>query len=77
MKKLKLFFSTLVVCSALIFTNPVVAQDNTGTRTESTTDTDDDDDDSGKYGLAGLLGLLGLLGLKRRDDDRRRDTTIR
>jgi MYXO-CTERM domain-containing protein len=80
MKKLKLFFGAFAVCSTLMFSNPVMAQDNTGgtsTSTTAGTTDDDDDDDSGKYGLAGLLGLLGLLGLKRRDDDRRRDTTIR
>lgn len=81
MKKLKLFLGAFAVCSTLMFSNPVMAQDNSGTGTGTSTtagtrDDDDDDDDSGKYGLAGLLGLLGLLGLKRRDDDRR-TTTVR
>lgn len=51
--------------------NVALAQTQTDTGTEQTTN---DDGDGGRWGLLGLLGLAGLAGLARRDrDDRRVD----
>ena len=43
-----------------------VAQNDTTTTVNTSTD-DADDDDNDNWGLLGLLGLFGLLGLKRRE----------
>lgn len=75
MKKLTKTMCTLAICISLSAA-PAMAQtgDNTGSGT--TMSSSDDHDDSGKWGLLGLAGLLGLLGLRRRDDDRHRNTTV-
>ena len=45
-----------------------IAQNDTSTTVNSSTnDADDADDDNDNWGLLGLLGLVGLLGLKRRE----------
>jgi MYXO-CTERM domain-containing protein len=74
MKKVTKVFSVIALTLVLGFATPVVAQ-NTGDNTSTMATANDNDDDTGKWGLAGLLGLLGLLGLKRRDDDKHRNTT--
>lgn len=53
--------------------NPILAQ--TG-ETTSASASRGDDGGSGKWGLLGLAGLIGLLGLKRKDDDRHRNTNV-
>jgi MYXO-CTERM domain-containing protein len=73
MKQLtKNFVAVMVCCSLTIFT-PMLAQNESDTRTSQTVDRDDNDD-AGNWGLLGLAGLLGLLGLRRRDDDNRTRT---
>lgn len=76
MKKLTKTICVLAICTSLS-AGPAMAQtgDNTSTGTTATSSSNDDDD-SGKWGLLGLAGLLGLLGLRRRDDDRHRNTTV-
>lgn len=75
MKKVTRFLGVLTLTAFLGFSSPVVmAQTGDNTTTSASVD-DDEDDDNGDWGLAGLLGLLGLLGLRRRDDDRHRNTT--
>nr|CAA9530862.1 MAG: hypothetical protein AVDCRST_MAG96-3548 [uncultured Segetibacter sp.] len=67
--------SILAVSAFLAVSSPTMAQtssDNRGTTATS----NDDDDDSEKWRLLGLAGLLDLLGLKRRDDDRHRNTSV-
>ena len=78
MKKMSMITKTISVITLAVFLaagNPVIAQtsDNTSTSASSNNDRNDD---SGKWGLLGLAGLLGLLGLRRRDDDRHRNTTV-
>jgi MYXO-CTERM domain-containing protein len=74
MKKVKTALCAVMLCGAMMFATPVLAQ-NDNTATNQAVDRDDDDDDTGKWGLVGLLGLIGLAGLKRRDDDIRTRTT--
>ena len=75
MKMITKTIGILALSAFLAVSSPTMAQ--TGTDNTSTTaSSDDDDDDSGKWGLLGLAGLLGLLGLKRRDDDRHRNTSV-
>jgi MYXO-CTERM domain-containing protein len=76
MKKIRTVLSALAIVTFLGISQPVIAQDNPATTTQ-TTDDDEDDDNSGKIGLVGLLGLLGLLGLRKKDrnDDRKYTTT--
>ena len=74
MKMITKTIGILALSAFLAVSSPTIAQ--TATDNTSTTASSDDDDDSGKWGLLGLAGLLGLLGLKRRDDDRHRNTSV-
>lgn len=76
MKKLTKTMGVLAIC-ILLSAGPAMAQtgDNTSSGT-TTSSSSNDHDDSGKWGLLGLAGLLGLLGLRRRDDDRHRNTSV-
>lgn len=73
MKKITKALSILTLCVFIGVSNPVMAQT---TGSDITTETRNNDDDTGKWGLAGLLGLLGLLGLRKRDDDKHRNTSV-
>ncbi len=75
MKTITKTMSILALFAFLTVSNPAISQTTDNTSTSASSD-DDGDDDSGKWGLLGLAGLLGLLGLKRRDDDKHRNTTL-
>jgi hypothetical protein len=76
MKTITKTFGILALSVFLAVSSPTVAQTSGEGSSAAVSDDDDDDGDSGKWGLLGLAGLLGLLGLKRRDDDRNRNTTV-
>lgn len=74
MKMITKSMSILALFAFLTVSNPTIAQTSDATSTSASID--DDNGDSGKWGLLGLAGLIGLLGLKRRDDDRHRNTSV-
>ena len=73
MKKLTKTMCVVGIC-ALLSAGPAMAQ--TDEIKGSGTTASNSNDNSGKWGLLGLAGLLGLLGLKRRDDDKHRNTSV-
>lgn len=76
MKMITKTIGILALSAFLAVSSPTIAQTATDNTSTTASSDDDDDDDSGKWGLLGLAGLLGLLGLKRRDDDRHRNTSV-
>lgn len=75
MKTITKTMSIIAVSAFLAVSSPTIAQ-STSDNTSTSANRDDNKDDSGKWGLLGLAGLLGLLGLRKRDDDRHRNTSV-
>jgi MYXO-CTERM domain-containing protein len=76
MKTITRTMSILALSGFLAVSTPTMAQGSSETTNSGATSSNDRDDNSGKWGLLGLAGLLGLLGLKRKDDDRHRNTSV-